>query len=406
VVFSIPVGDAAAPANLQLVSISETVVDWDQTDRYAEAVHAKRYGDTRGEEDFALLTGRVVEALNIVALTPDPVRRLAMAQEARRNLMQWPAQNFGYRAAEVAQLSSMFDEVIAELRVAAGQPEFDLSLVATTTPAPPVELLPTPGLRESVEQAFNVVPLASDASERESLLRAIAVALEEPAQREEWAEAFRGRASAALAVELRTDKSYRDLASAAIATANARAARADVRGLQAIVQQVLRGDDGLGRQRPQEMAALLAFLDVRLDDSRRLRLARDAWTLRLAAFETYKRAVAPAIDYLRRSKSWLEDVRQLAGPAPKWFDFFEQRVVMGRQALERIVPPAELESVHGLFGAAFQMARRAAATRRTAVSSKDMKLAWDASSAAAGALMLLDRANQEFDRITSPPSHP
>jgi hypothetical protein len=31
-----------------------------------------------------------------------------------------------------------------------------------------------------------------------------------------------------------------------------------------------------------------------------------------------------------------------------------------------------------------------------------MKLAWDAASAAAGALMLLDRAAEELDRQTSP----
>ena len=46
-----------------------------------------------------------------------------MAQEARGNLARWPSQNFGYRAAEVAQLTGMLDEVISELRVAAGQIE-------------------------------------------------------------------------------------------------------------------------------------------------------------------------------------------------------------------------------------------------------------------------------------------
>ena len=58
-----------------------------------------------------------------------------MAQEARGNLARWPAQNFGYRAADVAQLTGMLDEVISELRVAAGQSSFDVSLVATTGPS-------------------------------------------------------------------------------------------------------------------------------------------------------------------------------------------------------------------------------------------------------------------------------
>jgi hypothetical protein len=34
-----------------------------------------------------------------------------------------------------------------------------------------------------------------------------------------------------------------------------------------------------------------------------------------------------------------------------------------------------------------------------------MTLAWEASSAAAGALMLLERAAQELDRLTAPPSN-
>jgi hypothetical protein len=83
----------------------------------------------------------------------------------------------------------------------------------------------------------------------------------------------------------------------------------------------------------------------------------------------------------------------------------EQRLVMARQQLATIAPPAELQPAHGLFIAAFQMARRATSARRTAVSSRDMTLAWEASSAAAGALMLLQRAGEELDRLTSPPSN-
>jgi hypothetical protein len=62
-----------------------------------------------------------------------------------------------------------------------------------------------------------------------------------------------------------------------------------------------------------------------------------------------------------------------------------------------------LQAAHELFATAWQMARRAASGRRNAVSSGDMKLAWEASSAAAGALMLFERAGQELDRLTASP---
>ena len=149
VVFSIPLGATEEAPALELVSIPEASVDWDRTDRYSEAVRAKRYAETQGENDFAGLSNRVAEALNQIALTGDPARRLAMAVEARGNLARWPAQNFGYRATDVAQLVGLLDEVISELRVAAGQTSFDLSLVANVTPTAPAELLPAPSFRDT-----------------------------------------------------------------------------------------------------------------------------------------------------------------------------------------------------------------------------------------------------------------
>jgi hypothetical protein len=405
VIVSIPVGAGAGSPNLQPVSISESEVDWEKTDRYTDAVRARRYGETRGEEDFALLGGRVVEAINQLALTADPSRRLAMAEEARRNLMKWSADNYGYRAADIVQLSTLFDEVISDLRIAAGKSGFEVSLVATTLPPPHVDLLPDPSARETLEQAFTAARLTPEPSERMSLLTAITAALREPGERTGWAAALAARATSALASELRIEQSYKDLASSTIAAATRTAERADVRGLQAIVQRVLATDERLGRQRPQQTAALLALLDLRLDDARRLRLARDAWALRLPLFEAYRRNIAPAVDYLRSSKAWLDDIRDLAGPTMSGLNRLEQRVTMGRRALERVDVPAELASVQSLLGAAFQMAMRAAAGRRAAISSNNMTLAWEASSAAAGALLMLDRAATELDRLTTSLQH-
>jgi hypothetical protein len=405
VVFSIPLGDTTESPSLQLVSIPQSSVDWERTDRYSDAVRARRFAETRGESDFAGLSSHVTDALNQIALTNDPARRLAMALEARGNLARWPSQNFGYRATDVAQLVGMLDEVISELRVAAGQSSFDLSLVANVTPPAAEELLPAPGFRETMEQAVAAASATSEPTERVSLLRAVAAALQEPARAGGWAAALHARASSELVVELRLDKSYMDLSSSAIAAATARAVRGDVTGVQSLVQTVLKTDDRLGRRRPQETAALLAFLDLRLDEARRLRLARDAWVLRMGLFRTYRAAIAPAIEELRRSTRSLESIRQLAGPEPRLLPRLEQRLVMGKLEIAAITPPVELQPAHELLAAAFQMARRAATGRRNAVSSGNMTLAWEASSAAAGALMLLERAAQELDRLTAPPSN-
>jgi hypothetical protein len=405
VVLSIPLGDPSQSPSLQLISIPETSVDWLRTDRYSDAVRAKRYAETRGENDFAMLSQRVTEALNQITMTSDPARRLAMAVEARGNLARWPYENFGYRATDVAQLVGMLDEVISELRVAAGQSSFDVSLVANVTASPPEELLPAPSFRETMEQAVAAAAATPEPAERISLLDAVTTALQEPAKAGGWAAALKLRATSDLAGELRINKAYTDLSSSTIAMATTRATRGDVPGIQALVQSVLKADDRLGRRRPQETSALLQLLDLRLDEARRVRLARDAWIVRQDSFKAYRTAIAPAMAEFRTSRAVLESIRQLAGPEPRLLPRLEERLVMARQQIAAITPPPDLQSVHALFTSTLQMATRAVSSRRNAISSGQMALAWEASSAAAGALLLFQNANEELDRLTTPPSN-
>jgi hypothetical protein len=399
VVFSVPVGDLAAEPTLQVLTIAESMVDWERTDRYADAVRAKHYAESRGEEDFALLTGRVTAALNEIALTPDPKRRLAMAQEARRNLAAWPAANYGYKAADIAKLVSIFDDVIAELRVEAGQGQFDLSLVAMTQPPPPVELMPAPSVRDSFELAYRSALLASDPAERTALLRTLSQSIAYAPSSAEWTAPLRQRIDGALAAELRIDNQYRSLSNGLLKSAANLTGRADVVGLQGLIERALRADRSFGQKRPGEMAALLAALDVRLDEARRLRLARDAWALRAEAIEAYRNQISSPVERLAGFRKWLESIRNLSGPEPRFLRPLNDRARLAHLELMGVTPPAEAQTVHGLLSAALHMTRQAADLRTKAVSSNDMKLAWDASAAAAGAINLGERALDELQRL-------
>lgn len=399
VVFSVPLGDVAADPKLQVLTISESLVDWQKTDAYAQAVRARHYAETRGEADFAILTGHVTAALNQIALTPDPKRRLAMAEEARRNLAAWPAANFNYKAAEVAQLVSIFDDVIAELRVEAGEGQFDLSLVARTLPPPPVELMAPPDVRSSFEMAYRSALLSSDPAERTALLRALSESIGSAPRDAVWAARLRREINATLAEELKTDKAYGALTSSLHAASTALAEKADVKGLQALIARALRADERLGRKRPAEMAALLAALDARLDGARRLRLARDAWALRVEALKSYRENIATPLERLAGFRKWLESIRDLAGPEPKFLRPLDDRARLAHLELMAVTPPAEAQAVHGLIAAALHMTRQAATLRTNAVSSNDIKTAWDASAAAAGAINLADQAVAELQRL-------
>jgi hypothetical protein len=414
VVLSVPIGEGDQP-QLQLVTITEASVDWQLTDRYAEAARAHRYANTRGEDDFNLLSGEVARALNEVALTNDPARRVALADSARQRLADWPVAHYGYRAADVAQLSALLDEVVSELRVAAGQSRFDLKLVApTVTAAPMMEVMPAPTFRESIEVAFTAARVAAEPAERVSMLESIVRTLSatprgEPAadpagaSKTEWVSLAMARASAELAAEQQVDRIYAQLAKRTLAQAGERARRADVRGLDALIRSVLKTDARLGRARPNEIAALLVAVDAQKSAAQRLRLARDAWSLRAGVVADYRRQLGPTLDRLTRLKPWLEDVRELAGPDPVAVGQLEERAAVAGRELAMLKPPAGLEGAHGMLNTASGLAVRAATARRRAVASGEMPAAWEASSAASGALMMLERAGEELKRMAERP---
>src|SRR4029079_7911237 len=97
-VFSIPTAAVADPP-LQLVDIAASRVNWERTDRYAEAARAAHYAATQGEFDYAALSVRMTEALNQLTGTEDAARRLAIAEHARKMLAAWPQDHYNYRLA-------------------------------------------------------------------------------------------------------------------------------------------------------------------------------------------------------------------------------------------------------------------------------------------------------------------
>jgi hypothetical protein len=407
VVFSIPLGavEGREPP-LHLVSISESAVDWERTDRYAAAMRARHYAATRGETDFDALSADVAKALNDVAFTKDPARRLALATEARRRLAQWPSAHHGYRAADVAQLAGLMDEALGDLRVAAGLARFDLSLVANADYRPPDDAeLPAPTARESMDQAFAAASVAADPTERVTLLQAVMDSLGGAPQTDaRWSAALRAKAASILSTENKIDQDYRTLVNKTIAAADVHAKRADVTAIETLLRHVLEADDKLGRRRPDTTAALLATLDSRLDSVRRLRLARDAWATRRQAVVQYQRRLRPVLDVFRRSTGALEQIRQLSGPRPSVLQPLAIRLTDAAREMKAVRAPAEAETVHTMFATAVQMALRAATSRRLAITSTDMTTAWEASSAAAGALLMFERAQEELGKLNTPPA--
>jgi hypothetical protein len=211
-----------------------------------------------------------------------------------------------------------------------------------------------------------------------------------------WAGATVAAARAALAVEKRTDRTYDSLTKQTLFLADQRARAADVLGLQRLVVQVHARDEALGAKRPEVVNALVDSVDASLDTARRLRLARDQWDLRAAAYRNYRLAMSLSLTRFSLLKPLLENIKALAGSGPAALASVQRLSGQILKSASAISPPDELRASHALLVSAAQLANSAADIRREAALAGDIARAWDASAAAAGSLMLTDRAKGEL----------
>jgi hypothetical protein len=477
VVFTLPLGEHRQ----QLATVGADEIDWTRTDGYTYAVRAGNYAATHGEADYAMMSTRMARILTEIAQGTNPNDQLRQAENARRELAEWPARHFGYKADEIRETLGVLDEVIAGLRAKASNTRFDISLVAGVVPPPTVPLLAKPSLQESIAQVLRLATLADSPAERVELLRSADAALDgvvgttgvaarggrgasagssaasgasggasanaakadgksggagerlgagagadvgagavaasgsagvngAAAAAESggaaWAIAARERIRRSIEVEAATDREYATLASRVLARADRRAKRADVRGLTRLRDHVLDQDTRLGGKRPQQLDALLATLNQKLDAAQRLRLARDRWALQAETFRLYRRAIGAWVDVLRRAEKPLNDIRALAGPSTATLKELERRFDRLDPAMRIVLVPVDLSATHASLVSAWQLADTAISQRQRAIANNDIDLARNASAAAAGSLMLFERVEMEIARSLEAPKAP
>ena len=406
VVFSMPTSASISNPPLHLVNIEAGHVDWDRTTRYAESVRAIRYLATMADSHYAMLTVEIGQALNDLSLTADPARHLEIVERARKTLADWPASHFNHKQAEINQMVATLDEAIAELRARLGVERFDLSFVASTeTRSVREPLLPRPTPREAIEQVLTAARLSDSSSERVSLMAVALGSIDRDADvlPSDWRTITRRVTRASIAAELETDRVYRSLTARLLGLATERARAADVRGIERLLAQVRQRDRELGTRRPDAVHALIASVEAELDAARRLRLERDRWLLRLADFEKYQASIGAPVRRLDALKLALEDIKALAGSTPDALGAIQRGTAAVLKAMSAIVPPEEFQSAHALLVSAAHLADSAARIRREAMLFGNMARAWDASAAAAGALMLTARARTEIQALVRLP---
>jgi hypothetical protein len=406
VVFSMPTSASNVEADLHLVNLPADHVDWDRTTKYTTSVLASRYVATQAEADYAQVSNEVAQALNVVTTTPDPDKRLAIVEKARATLSAWPASHYNYKMAEIRQMLGLLDEAVADLRAAAGSTRFDLTFVAgANAPGPTEPLLPDPTPREAIEGVLTAAKVADSSIDRSTLLSAAlnAVTRNADALPSDWAAATAAATAATIAREQEIDRSYQSLTSTTLGLAKARAKAADVRGLERLLEQIHARDAALGGKRPETVNSLLDAVATELDAARRLQLARDRWTLRAPLLQKYRASILESLNRFAQLTTALENIKTLAGSSPFALSNIERSDAATRKNIAAASPPEELSGAHALLVSAVELADAAARIRREAALTESMTRAWDASAAAAGALMLVARAREEITAALQTP---
>ncbi len=280
---------------------------------------------------------------------------------------------------------------------------FQIALVS----APEMSLEPLatmPSGREQVAQLLRLATGTTDVSERVALLQSALTLLATPGVIT-GSDASRLRRSVESQIEHETeiDQRYQRVSRDLLNRATRAASNADIRNVERVLERIVKEDQRLGAQRPEVVQALTSTVQSQLDNARRLRLLRDQWSSRQAMFREYQRSVGLDLVLLVKARPALESIKRLDGPPPDRLNSLNQMLRGGAQRLDRRLVPEYLRGTHELVIGAWRFAETAAAGRLKAISSADIGTAWEASSAAAGALMMLSLAQKELRALTEPP---
>jgi hypothetical protein len=174
--------------------------------------------------------------------------------------------------------------------------------------------------------------------------------------------------------------------------------------LEKLRDKVRSEDQRLGGQRPGDVAALLATIDLQATVAVRTRELQRRWQKRAPEFRRYRRAMDGSFKAFNDAVAVLEQVKAMRGPLPAVINPISKRLSRSAKNVAKVRPPEELASGHALIKSAWELADNALRLRLDAVSQNSVDVAQRASSAAAGALMLYHRARADQQAAMEPPA--
>jgi len=382
-----------------LITVPVSKVDMERTLEYANALRVAKYGATRGEKEYQDFTADIARALGELEKSDDKDRRLGIAQVARRRLITWAENHYGYRAADLAQLTAMLGEVIVQLQAANGVAQFSLDFAANVAPPPAVPLLAGPTAAESVSMALAAASVTEVGVEKMALLasanRVVSAMPDAP-------EALRAEVARVLAEETAVETTYRTMLRTAYTRADLAVRQGRPATVRRVIQDVQARDAKLGYRRPNEMAAAMRRLQSELGLALDQRAALDRWARVKDQLMAYEVRVRSVLEGWSSQEAVLSAVRNGHRAGPGAVDSALRRFGELDRALSALRPPDELQDVHGVLRSAVLMARQGLLIGRRLSVAENRELEGNASAAMTGAEMLRARAMADLSTSLQP----
>jgi len=390
IIFNLSIGGSDGPLTLQLMSLPLPLIDMDRTMRYADSMRAAFYAATRGAAEYSEMTAALSRDLEQLAKIQDRKQQLVVADQLRLGLVAWPKSHFFYRANDIEKLVGLVGDVINELKVAVGEKTFALELTAGP-PAPRREpLMVAPRLRESITLSLSASSVADIGEERLAILKSAASIT--PVEDRELA----GTVAKRLEIEMSAERSYAALAADIRKRAQAAEAAGNAPAIDRLQAELLGRDQQFGFRRPKTVQDLIEELRMARSTAMARKEALDKYAAVRRRLLDYEVAVRPAFAALDGLRSLLQYYRELRGVS------FDRTVEAGerferlRGQIESVTPPPEASAIHATLVSSLRMAVEATLRRREAAATNAMPTLRAASSAAAGALLLGDRARDDL----------
>jgi hypothetical protein len=267
--------------------------------------------------------------------------------------------------------------------------------------------MPAPSDQEIVEQMMAAASFAETPAERAGLLQKVVNLLDSTVGLllpEGWAARIRRTVLGDLEEQRRIERAYADLRTSTLEASAKALAKLKAKDIERLRDRVIKEDIRLGRHQPGDIDALVSTLTMQIDSANQVKAAQQQWEKRAPIYRKYRRSMNGAFSTFKKALVSLDQVKSMSGPPAIDIGLILDKLAKAEKAIAKVTPPEELAASHALVRSSWELAQNALRLRQQSVAANSLIGQQQASSAAAGALMLYQKARTDLTAQMEKPS--